>query len=69
METCCSPLDFLHHPSSLPSVKRDSYSKFGIILTIIFLLLYAVFEVFKIKIIQVIIQLVIPKISKKQIPK
>ena len=48
METCCSPLDFLHHPSSLPSVKRDSYSKFGIILTIIFLLLYAVFEVFKI---------------------
>ena len=44
----CYFLDFLHHPSSLPSVKKESYSKFGVTLTIFFLIIYIGLEIYKI---------------------
>ena len=50
MEDICNDLsflDFLHNPEPLPLVKKDSKSKCGISLSILFFLAYIIYEIYK----------------------
>ena len=41
-------LDFLHTPQPLPSVQKNSISKFGIFLSLSFILSYLVYEIYRV---------------------